>query len=77
MCLAIGHEDHGLAKDTIAACDALGFVPQLGKVGSLNVAVATAVAIYEAPSTGVGAAYSTVKLPLIESPPRSFGRVTV
>jgi tRNA (guanosine-2'-O-)-methyltransferase len=48
VCLAIGHEDHGLAKDTIAACDALGFVPQLGKVGSLNVAVATAVAIYEA-----------------------------
>jgi tRNA (guanosine-2'-O-)-methyltransferase len=47
VCLAIGHEDHGLAAATLAACDAVGFVPQLGRVGSLNVAVATAVAVYE------------------------------
>jgi tRNA (guanosine-2'-O-)-methyltransferase len=47
VCLAIGHEDHGLGAATLAACDAVGFVPQLGRVGSLNVAVATAVAIYE------------------------------
>lgn len=48
VCLAIGHEDRGLAASTLAACDAVGFIPQLGKVGSLNVAVATAIAIYEA-----------------------------
>jgi tRNA (guanosine-2'-O-)-methyltransferase len=48
LCLVVGHEDHGLAKETIAACDAIGYVPQLGKVGSLNVAVATAIALYEA-----------------------------
>lgn len=48
VCLALGHEDHGLDKDTLAACDAVGFVPQLGKVGSLNVAVTAAIAIYEA-----------------------------
>jgi tRNA (guanosine-2'-O-)-methyltransferase len=47
-CLALGHEDRGLAKETIAGCDAIGFVPQLGKVGSLNVAVAVAIALYEA-----------------------------
>lgn len=47
VCLAIGHEDHGLAPATLAACDAVGFVPQLGRVGSLNVAVATAIAVYE------------------------------
>jgi len=46
-CLAIGHEDRGLAPATLEACDAVGFIPQLGRVGSLNVAVATAVAVYE------------------------------
>ena len=47
VCLAIGHEDHGLGTATVAACDAVGYVPLLGRVGSLNVAVATAIAIYE------------------------------
>lgn len=47
VCLAVGHEDHGLAAATAAACDALAFIPQLGRVGSLNVAVATAIAVYE------------------------------
>jgi tRNA (guanosine-2'-O-)-methyltransferase len=47
VCLAIGHEDHGLAPATAAACDAVGYVPQLGRVGSLNVAVAAAIALYE------------------------------
>ena len=47
VCLVIGHEDHGLAAATLAACDDVGFIPQLGRVGSLNVAVATAVALYE------------------------------
>jgi len=47
VCLAIGHEDHGLGAATVDACDDIGFIPQLGRVGSLNVAVAAAVAIYE------------------------------
>jgi tRNA (guanosine-2'-O-)-methyltransferase len=47
VCLAIGHEDRGLAPATLDACDAVGFIPQLGRVGSLNVAVATAIAVYE------------------------------
>jgi tRNA (guanosine-2'-O-)-methyltransferase len=51
-CLAIGHEDRGLAPTTLEACDAVGFIPQLGRVGSLNVAVATAIALYEARRQG-------------------------
>jgi tRNA (guanosine-2'-O-)-methyltransferase len=47
VCLAIGHEDHGLSPGTLAACDAVAFLPQLGRVGSLNVATATSVALYE------------------------------
>jgi tRNA (guanosine-2'-O-)-methyltransferase len=47
VCLVVGHEDHGVSPATLAACDAVAFLPQLGRVGSLNVATATAVAIYE------------------------------
>lgn len=48
VCLVVGHEDRGLSRDALGACDALGYVPQLGRIGSLNVATATAVALYEA-----------------------------
>lgn len=47
-CLVIGHEDRGLGKDTFEVCDELAYIPQLGKVGSLNVATAASIAIYEA-----------------------------
>ena len=47
VCLAVGHEDHGLAKGTLAACDDVAYLPQVGRVASLNVAVAAAVALYE------------------------------
>ncbi len=47
VCLAVGHEEHGLSPATLANCDAVTFIPQLGRVGSLNVATATAVALYE------------------------------
>lgn len=48
VCLVVGHEERGVHRDTIGAVDHVGFAPQLGKVGSLNVAQATTVAIYEA-----------------------------
>ena len=48
VALAIGHEDRGCTPATLAACDAVAFIPQLGKVGSLNVATAAAIAVYEA-----------------------------
>ncbi len=47
VCLALGHEDRGLSPLTLAAADALVYIPQLGRVGSLNVASAAAVALYE------------------------------
>jgi tRNA (guanosine-2'-O-)-methyltransferase len=47
VCLAIGNEDHGLTTGTLAACDAVAFIPQLGRVGSLNVATAAAIALFE------------------------------
>jgi tRNA (guanosine-2'-O-)-methyltransferase len=43
----MGHEDRGLSKDLLAGADALAFIPQLGKIGSLNVGTATAIALYE------------------------------
>lgn len=47
VCLALGHEDRGLSATCLAACDEVAFVPQLGRVGSLNVAHAAAIALYE------------------------------
>jgi tRNA (guanosine-2'-O-)-methyltransferase len=47
VCLAVGNEDHGLSPSTISACDAVAFLPLTGRVGSLNVATATAIALYE------------------------------
>jgi tRNA (guanosine-2'-O-)-methyltransferase len=46
-CLVVGHEDRGCPPATLAACDAVAFLPLLGKVGSLNVATAAAMACYE------------------------------
>lgn len=48
VALIIGHEDRGVTPATLSVCDAVAFIPQLGKVGSLNVAAATSIAIYEA-----------------------------
>jgi tRNA (guanosine-2'-O-)-methyltransferase len=47
VCLLIGHEDRGLPPATLALCDDVTFIPQLGRIGSLNVATATAIALYE------------------------------
>ncbi|HEX2313817.1 MAG TPA: TrmH family RNA methyltransferase [Thermomonospora sp.] len=48
VCLAVGGEDHGCSPALLAAVDAVAYIPQIGRVGSLNVAVATAVALAEA-----------------------------
>jgi tRNA (guanosine-2'-O-)-methyltransferase len=47
VCLAVGHEDHGLSKTCLEACDHVAYLPMLGRVGSLNVATAAAIALYE------------------------------
>jgi tRNA (guanosine-2'-O-)-methyltransferase len=48
VCLALGHEDRGCSAALLAAADAVAYIPQLGRVGSLNVAAAAAIALAEA-----------------------------
>lgn len=48
VCLAVGAEDHGCSPALLAGADAVTYIPQIGRVGSLNVAVATAIALAEA-----------------------------
>ena len=47
VCLVVGHEDRGVKKETLAEVDFAGYLPLVGKVGSLNVAQATTGALYE------------------------------
>jgi tRNA (guanosine-2'-O-)-methyltransferase len=47
VCLAIGNEDHGCSPALLNAVDAVAYIPQPGRVGSLNVAVAAAIAMAE------------------------------
>jgi len=48
VCLAVGNEDHGCSAALLAVADTVAYIPQPGRVGSLNVAVAAAVAMAEA-----------------------------
>ncbi|WP_199725737.1 TrmH family RNA methyltransferase [Nocardiopsis sp. Huas11] len=48
VCLAVGAEDHGCSPALLSGADAVTYIPQIGRVGSLNVAVATAIALAEA-----------------------------
>ena len=47
VCLAVGNEDHGCSAALLAAADVVAYIPQLGRVGSLNVAAAAAIALAE------------------------------
>ncbi|HEX4822302.1 MAG TPA: TrmH family RNA methyltransferase [Acidimicrobiales bacterium] len=47
VCIVVGNEDHGVSAAALRACDAIAYLPQLGKVGSLNVATAASIALYE------------------------------
>ena len=48
VCLVVGHEDRGLTPATLDACDDVGFASRSSaKIGSLNVATAAAIALYE------------------------------
>jgi tRNA (guanosine-2'-O-)-methyltransferase len=52
VCLVVGNEDRGCSAALLAAADAVADIPQPGRVGSLNVAVAAAVAMAEARRRG-------------------------
>jgi len=47
VCLVIGSEASGLTTQALSACDGVAFIPQPGKIASLNVAMATSIALYE------------------------------
>jgi tRNA (guanosine-2'-O-)-methyltransferase len=47
ICIAVGNEDHGCSAALLAAADLVAYIPQPGKVGSLNVAAAAAIAMAE------------------------------
>lgn len=46
LCVVVGHELSGVPKEVIDRCDAVLQVPMQGKKESLNVAVATGIALY-------------------------------
>ncbi|WP_084958375.1 TrmH family RNA methyltransferase [Thermoactinospora rubra] len=48
VCLLVGSEDHGCSPAALAAADGACYIPQVGRVGSFNVAVAAAIALAEA-----------------------------
>ena len=48
VCLALGHEDRGCSPALLAVADEAAYIPQVGRVGSLNVAAAAAIALAEA-----------------------------
>ena len=45
-CLVVGHEDHGVTRATLGACDGAVFLPMYGKGLSLNVHVALSIVVY-------------------------------
>ena len=47
VCLAVGNEDRGCSPGLLAVADVVAYIPLPGKVGSLNVAAAAAIALAE------------------------------
>jgi tRNA G18 (ribose-2'-O)-methylase SpoU len=45
--VVIGSETHGVADELLSACNQQVTIPMLGRVGSLNAAVATGMLLYE------------------------------
>ena len=46
VCLVVGHEDHGVTRSTLAACDSTVFLPMYGKGLSLNVHMALGIVAF-------------------------------
>ena len=74
VCMALGNESNGLNDAALACCDAVGYLPLLGRVGSLNVAAAAAVALVRGAPTGLAVALIPRLVTLRDrarSPPRA------
>lgn len=54
VCLAFGHEERGVSAAVLTAAAASVYIPQLGRIGSLNVAAAAAIAVHELRRQGHG-----------------------
>ncbi len=52
VCLVVGHEERGVHRSVLAGVDHVGFLPQRGKVGSLNVAHSVTGGLYEVTRQG-------------------------
>ncbi len=52
VCLVVGHEERGVHRSMLAVVDHIGFLPQRGKVGSLNVAHSVTGGLYEVTRQG-------------------------
>lgn len=52
VCLVAGHEERGVHRSVLAEVDHVGFLPQRGKVGSLNVAHSVTAGLYEVTRQG-------------------------
>lgn len=52
VCLVAGHEERGVHRSVLAEVDHVGFLPQRGKVGSLNVAQSVTGGLYEVTRQG-------------------------
>ena len=46
VCLVVGHEIDGVSPEMLELCDATVMIPMLGTKESLNVAIATGIALY-------------------------------
>ncbi len=47
VCLIVGSENHGIAEELLEISDAIIHIPMLGNNSSMNVSVATGIAIYD------------------------------
>ena len=48
VCLGLGNEDRGCSPGLLSVADEIAYIPQVGRVGSLNVAAAAAIVLAEA-----------------------------
>lgn len=48
LCLVMGSEDIGISEEILDLSDSLAVIPMTGKISSLNVSVASGIALYEA-----------------------------
>ncbi|WP_433501191.1 TrmH family RNA methyltransferase [Sphaerimonospora sp. CA-214678] len=48
VCLLLGGEDHGCSPAALEAADAVVYIPQVGRVGSVNVSIAAGIVMAEA-----------------------------